>query len=155
MKLRKGKCNVLLLEKSNPRHHSAGGWTAGRQFYQRSTLGSWWTTNWSYACNAPLKQKKPTASWAALRKNTASRPMKVLSTQPSWGYAGSTASTSGLPSKWTYHNDSGEVSRRWWRGWSIWESLLKKRLREDLTNVYKYLKGENEEKGARFFFVTW
>ena len=66
VKFIKGNCKVLHLGRNNPMHQYVLGPTSWKAVWQRRPWGSWWTPSCPCASNVPLRQRQPTAPWAAL-----------------------------------------------------------------------------------------
>ncbi|KAK4831128.1 hypothetical protein QYF61_015431 [Mycteria americana] len=81
MKYNRRECQVLNLGRNNPLYQHRMGANCVESCYAENDLGCWWTTSSPYASNAPLRQRKQTASWAALgRPLPAGDPCPLLST---------------------------------------------------------------------------
>lgn len=84
--------------------------------WQKRTSASWWTPCWMWVSSMPWPRNRLIVPWAASGKLSAAgcRRWSFPSTQPCWGHAWSTVSSSGLYSK---------------KGMDVWEQVQQRHMK--------------------------
>ncbi|KAK4824376.1 hypothetical protein QYF61_014036 [Mycteria americana] len=154
MKLNKEKCEVLHLGRNNPMHQYMLGATQLESSLAEKNLGVLVDTRLNMSQQCTLVEKKVNGRLGCIGLTIASRLREVifpLYSAHTW-----------VPQ---YKRDMDIVDRVQQRATKMTEglenftylglvSLEKRRLRGDLINIHKYLKGGWKEDGARFFSVV-
>lgn len=113
-------CRALPLERNSPRHQAVLGAAQLESSLAEKGLGVLVGTNWTWASNVPLLQRRLMASWAALGKALPTGQASLYSAleRPHLEHL-SSASLLSTGETWTYWRDSNEVPQRWSRARSI------------------------------------